>query len=157
VWFAIKAGSPAWPPRRVGVGTYLPSVITITAVMSSFTVQWVVSSIRRNDQRNAGAALILSLILGISMFNAQWYSMSKARFGVASHAFGTLFHLLMGYHLVHLGVAILALTLLGARAMSGHFSRQGYDPLKAAAAVWQYSNLVWFVIVTVVFLFSAHA
>ena len=156
-WFAIKAGSPAWPPTGVSVGTYLPSVITITAVMSSFTVQWVVSSIRRNDQRNAGAALILSLILGLCMFNAQWYYMSRAKFGVASHAYGTLFHLLMGYYLVHIGIAIVALTLLGARAMSGHFSRRGYDPLKAAAALWQYSNVVLFVIVTVVLLFSAHA
>ncbi|MGH9223989.1 MAG: cytochrome c oxidase subunit 3 [Acidimicrobiales bacterium] len=156
-WFAIKAGSPSWPPPRTGVGTYIPSVVTITVTMSAFTVQWVVSAVRRNDQRNALAALILSLILGICIFNAQWYYMARASFGVDDHAYGTLFHLLLGYHLVHMGIAILALTLLGARAMSGHFSRENYEPLKAAAAVWQYSNLAWFVIMTVVFLFSAHA
>ena len=157
VWFAIKAGSPSWPPPRTAVGTYIPTVVGITAFMSAFTVQWVVSSIRRNDQRNALAALILTLLLGLCIFNAQWYYLSQARFGVADHAYGTLFHLLIGYHLVHIGVAILALTLLGARAMSGHFGRQGYDALKAAAAIWQYSNFVLLAVISAVLLFSAHA
>jgi len=156
-WFTIKAGSPSWPPPRTSVGTYIPTVVGITAIMSAFTVQWVVSSVRRNDQRTAIAALVLTLILGICIFNAQWYYMARARFGVADHAYGALFHLLIGYHLVHIGIAILALTLLGARALAGHFGRENYEPLKAAAAVWQYSNFVLLIVITVVFLFSAHA
>src|SRR5947209_20319412 len=52
-WFLIKGGSLTWPPKGVRLSTYLPSVITITAAMSAFSMQWAVSSIRRNDQRNA--------------------------------------------------------------------------------------------------------
>jgi heme/copper-type cytochrome/quinol oxidase subunit 3 len=156
-WFTIKGGSAAWPPRGVNLSTYLPTMVTITAAMSAFSMAWVVSSVRRNDQRSAGVALVLTVILGLAMINAQWYSMVRPRFGVATHAYGTLYYLLIGYHAVHLAAAIGAVVLVGSRALAGHYGRDNYDGLRAANAVWQYANAAWFVIVTAVFLFSPHS
>lgn len=157
VWVAVKSGSPAWPPADVSVGTYLPTVVTITAAMTAFSVQWFVSSIRRNDQRSATVALILSVLLGLSIVNAQWYTLVRTRFGFNDHVYGTLYDLFTGYHVVNMAIAIAALGLVGARSLAGHFGREGYDQVKAAAAVWQYANAAWAVIVVFVFLFSAHA
>ena len=156
-WFTIKAGSPAWPPPRVNLSTYLPSVVTITAAMSAFSMQWAVSSIKRNDQRNGAVAVVLTVVLGLAMFNAQWYSMVRARFGVNDHAYGTLYYLLIGYHAVHLAVAIGAVILVGSRAVAGHYGRENYDALRGAAALWQFSVTAWFVIMTAVFLFNRHS
>ena len=61
------------------------------------------------------------------------------------------------HHLVNMVVAIGALVLVGARTVVGHFGREGYDQVKAAAAVWQYANVAWAVIVTFLYLFSAHS
>ena len=36
IYFAIKEGSTTWPPSDVSVGTYIPTIITITALMSAF-------------------------------------------------------------------------------------------------------------------------
>lgn len=157
VWVSIKSSAPAWPPRDVAVGTYLPTVVTITAAMTAFSVQWAVSSIRRNDQRNTVIAVALSIFLGIAIVNAQWYTIVRTGFGINDHPYGTLYDLLIGYHLVNMAIAICALGLVGARALVGHFGREGYDQMKAAAAVWQYANAAWAVIVTFLFLFSAHA
>jgi heme/copper-type cytochrome/quinol oxidase subunit 3 len=156
-WFTIKAGSSAWPPRGVSLSTYLPTMVTITAAMSAFSMQWVVSSVKRNDQRNAGVALVLTVILGLAMINAQWYSMVRPRFGIGTHAYGTLYYLLMGYHAVHLAIAIGAVILVGSRALAGHYGRENYDAVRATSAVWQFTNGIWFAIVAAVFLFSAHA
>lgn len=156
-WFTIKGASLAWPPKGVHLTTYLPSVITITAAMSSFSMQWAVSSIRRNDQRSATAAIILTAFFGACIVNAQWYSLVRAKFGIASHAYGTVYDLLIGYHAVHQALAVGALVLVGARAIVGHFGRQGYDPMRAVAAFWHWSNAAWFLILTAVFLFSAHS
>ncbi len=156
IWWTIKGGSPAWPPRGTSVGTYLPSMVTITAVMSVFSMQWLVSSIRRNDQRTAAAALLLTVVLGLAMVNAQWYSIVRARFGMNDHAYGTLYYLLIGYHAVHLVLAIGAAILVGSRALAGHYGRENYDALKGAAALWQFTNVAWFAIVTALFLFSPH-
>src|SRR5438270_3833232 len=61
VYVTIKGGSAAWPPKGVHVGTYIPTMISITAVMSGFAVQWGVFAARRNDGRNAVMAFILTL------------------------------------------------------------------------------------------------
>ncbi len=156
-WFTIKSGSLSWPPAKVHLTTYLPSVITITAAMSSFSMQWAVSSIRRNDQRSATNAIILTAVLGICVVNAQWYSLVRANFGIADHAYGTLYDLLIGYHAVHQALAVGALVLVGARAIVGHFGREGYDPMRAVGAFWHYTNAAWFLIMTALFLFSRHA
>lgn len=156
VWFTLKANSPTWPPNSVDLNTYIPSVVTITAVMSGVFMQWAVSSIRRNDQRSATAAMILTLFLGIAIVNAQWYSMVQADFGINDHTYGTLYFLLIGYHAVHMVLAVGALILVGSRALVGHFGREGYDPMRAVAAFWNYSTVAWFAILCAVFLFAPH-
>jgi heme/copper-type cytochrome/quinol oxidase subunit 3 len=40
--------------------------------------------------------------------------------------------------------------------MAGHFSTDRHDPLRAGAVFWQYTNVVWFLVVTALFLVSRH-
>jgi len=155
-YLSIKAGSSAWPPVGVHVSSYTPTMITITAVMSAFSVQWAVFSIRRQDGRNAAIAMILTLFLGLAMANLEWLAFTRTHFGVKSHPYGALFYLLIGYHLVHLIAAMVLGAVLSFRTMAGHFSTDRHDPLRAGAVVWQYGNAVWFVVVTVLFLLSRH-
>ena len=114
----------------------------------------VVSSIKRNDQRSTGIAVILTVVLGLAVFNAQWYSIVRARFSIGDHAYATLFYLLMGYHALHVALGIGAVILVGSRAVAGHYGRENYDPVRATAALWQYGNVAWAVILVVMFLFS---
>ena len=156
VYFAIKEGSAAWPPRGVQVGTYIPTMITITAVMSAFSVQWGLFAARRNDGRNAAMALILTLFLGLSIANLEWLTFVRSGFGFDDHTYGTLYDILIGYHLIHLLAATVVLLVLAFRTMSGHFSQDRHDALRAGAVFWQYSNIVWFLVVSVLFLASRH-
>ena len=155
-WFTLKAGTPRWPPAKVNLSTYLPTMVTVTVAMTAFSVQWLVSSIKRNDQRSAAAAIVVTVVLGLAVVNAQWYSMVRAKFGFSSHAYATLYYLFIGYHAVHVALAIGAVILVGSRAVAGQFGRKNYDAVRATAAFWQYGNAVWGVTVLVLFLFSAH-
>ena len=156
VYFAIKEGSAAWPPRGVQVGTYIPTMITITAVMSAFSVQWGIFAARRNDGRNAAMALVLTLFLGLSIANLEWLTFTRTGFGFNDHTYGTLYNVLIGYHLLHLLAAIVVLLVLAFRTMAGHFTDDRHDALRAGAIFWQYSNVVWFLVVSVLFLASRH-
>lgn len=155
-YLAIKSGSSAWPPVGVSVSTYPPTMISITAIMSAFSVQWAVYSTRRQDSRNAAIAMILTLFLGAAMANLEWLSFTRTGFGVRAHPYGTLYYLLIGYHLVHLLLAVIMGLVLAFRTMAGHFSNDRHDPLRAGAVVWQYGNVVWFVVLTTLFLLSRH-
>jgi len=156
VYLAIKEGSTTWPPSDVQVGTYIPTMITITALMSGFSVQWGIFAARRNDGRNAAMALILTLFLGLAMANLEWLSFVRSGFGFNDHTYGTLYDILIGYHLLHLLAAIVVLLVLAFRTMAGHFSTDRHDALRAGAVYWQYTNIVWFVVVTVLFILSRH-
>jgi heme/copper-type cytochrome/quinol oxidase subunit 3 len=155
-YLTVKAGSAAWPPKGAHVGTYIPTVITLTVVMSAFSVQWGVFAARRNDGRNAFMALLLTVFLGISIANLEWLSFVRAGFGFKAHTYATLYYLLIGYHLVHLVAAIVVALVLAFRTIAGHFSTDRHDPLRAGAVFWQYANVVWFVVLSVLFLASRH-
>ncbi|HEX2047902.1 MAG TPA: cytochrome c oxidase subunit 3 [Acidimicrobiales bacterium] len=156
VYFAIKEGSAAWPPVGVQVGTYIPTMITLTVAMTAFSVHWGLFAARRNDGRNAGIALALTLFLGLAIANLEWLAFIRSGFGFNDHTYGTLYDVLIGYHLVHLLAAIVVLLVLAFRTLAGHFSQDRHDALRAGAVFWQYSNIVWFLVVSVLFLASRH-
>ncbi len=153
-YFAIKDGSSAWPPRGVGVGTYIPFIVTITVTMAAASGLWAVRAIRDNDQRNATIALVFAVFLGIATANAEWAAFGKAGFGVGDHAYGTFYFVLIGFHLAHLLAAVGLLLVLGGRVITGHFSAEHHDPLRSGVLYFQYTNVVWLVVATVLFVFS---
>ena len=156
VYLSIKEGAVTWPPNGVEVSTYIPTMITITALMSGFAVQWGIFAARRNDGRNAAMALILTLFLGLAVANLEWLTFVRSGFGFNDHTYGTLYDILIGYHLLHLLVALLVVLLLAFRTMAGHFTNDRHDSLRAGAVFWQYTNIVWVVVVTVLFILSRH-
>lgn len=155
-YFAVKHGSAAWPPVDVQVGTYVPTTVTITVLMSMFSAQWAVFSIRGNDQRNATIALAFTVFLGLAGVNAEVQELARIGFGIGDHAYGTFYYLFYGYHIVHMVLGMGMLGLLAGRALAGHFSNAHHDPLRAGVVFWHYTATAWFVIVTVLFVFSRH-
>lgn len=155
-YFAVKSGSAAWPPKGVFADTYIPTVISITAVMSAFSAQWAVFAVRRNDQRNVAIGFVLTALFALAMGNAEWLALTGVKFGVGSSAYGTFFYLLYGYHLLHIVIGVPILGFVAARAVSGQFSRDSHESVRATAMFWHCANLVWFVVVTTLFLLSRH-
>jgi heme/copper-type cytochrome/quinol oxidase subunit 3 len=155
-YLAVKSGSAAWPPKGVHVGTYIPTIVSITVVMSGFAMQWAIFAARRNDGRNAAVALGLTIFLGVAVANLEWLAFVRAGFGFKAHTYATLFYLLIGYHVLHLLVAMAVVLVLAFRTMAGHFTTDRHDPLRAGAVYWQYTNLVWFVSATALFILSRH-
>jgi heme/copper-type cytochrome/quinol oxidase subunit 3 len=156
-YFTIKGGAPDWPPKGVNVGTYVPTVVTITAVMSMFSMAWAVNSVRRHDVRNAAFAVILTIVFGLAMANAQLFGLARIGFGADKHAYGTLYYLLIGFHVAQLVAGLIMLVVVGARVLAGHFSEEDHQPVRAVAYFWYYACAVWFAVVTALFLLSPHA
>jgi len=157
VYFTIKAGSPLWPASSVNVNTYIPTVVSITAAMSACSVGWLLVSTKHNDQRSAFSASILSVVLGLAMANGQWYSLTQAGFSIGDHAYGSLFYLLMGLHLLHLVAGIVMLIVVGGQTLAGHFGSDDHEPVSAVVYFWQFGNVIWSLIILVLFLVGPHA
>jgi heme/copper-type cytochrome/quinol oxidase subunit 3 len=155
-YFTIKGGAAAWPPKGVKVGTYLPTIITITAAMSAAAASWMLFAVRRNDQRNAFSAGILTVILGAAVANAQWYSITNVKFGANSHAYGSLYKLLLGFHLVQVVAGIVMIVVVAAQALAGHYGSDDHEPVSAVVWFWQFANVTWVVVLMSLFVLSPH-
>lgn len=156
-YFTIKGGAPDWPPKGVNVGTYVPTVVTITAVMSMFSMAWAVNAVRRHDARNAVFAVVLTIVFGLAMANAQVFGLARIGFGADKHAYGTLYYLLIGFHLAQLVAGLVMLIIVGARILAGHFSAEDHQPVRAVSYFWYFSCAAWFAALTALFLMSPHA
>jgi cytochrome c oxidase subunit III len=149
--YALRAEAFVWPPRGVSLGTYLPSMIAITILMSAVSIQWAIWAIRAGDQRTCLAAIGLTMFLAFAILNGQWYELAHLRFGIGAHAYGTFVYVLTGFHIVHVIAGIVLLGVVLGRTTSGEFSADDHDTITAAAVFWQFVNVAGLVAYSVLF------
>ena len=151
-YYAIRSQSFVWPPSGASLGTYLPSMIALTMVMTAITMQWAVWGIRRNDQRTCLAALGLTIFFAVAVLNGQWYELAHLKFGIGAHAYGTFVYVLTGFHMLHLVAGIVLLVVILIRTVYGEFDADDHDSLTAVAIFWQFVNVAGLMAFSVLFL-----
>ena len=140
---AVNATHSPWRPKGVDLSTYLPNMLALTAVMSSFSAAWMLWSVRRADRRTTVTAGGLTLLLAVAMANGQSYLMGHAGLKIGANAFSTLFVLFTGFHLLHAIAGVVLLGVLLGRTIAGHFSADEHDAVVATTLFWHWANLVW--------------
>jgi len=132
-----------WRPKGVDLSTYLPNMLVLTAVMSSFSAAWMLWAVRRDDRRTAVTAGGLTLLLAVAIANGQSYLMTHAGLKIGANAFSTLFVLFTGFHLLHAIAGVVLLGVVLGRTIAGQFSADEHDAVAATTLFWHWANLVW--------------
>ena len=146
----MRAQAFKWPP--VGLGTYLPTMIAVTMVMTAVTIQWAIWAIRHNDQRTCLAALGVTIFFAFAILNGQWYELAHLKFGLSAHGYGTFVYVLTGFHMANVVAGIIVLVAVLGRAVGGEFAAEDHDTLTAATIFWQFANVMGLVAYAVLFL-----
>ena len=157
-YFSSRAQNQPWPPAEFeGILDPLSLILvaTIILVASSFTCQWAVWAIRRNDRtaflRNIGVTFILGTIF--LLLQAYDYSLLFGEgMTMASGPFGTTYFTLTGFHGAHVFGGVLMLGVVLYRGMAGQFSSRHHDMVEAASIYWHFVDVVWIVLFSVLYL-----
>ena len=157
-YFSSRAQNQPWPPAEFeGILDPLSLILvaTIILVASSFTCQWAVWAIRRNDRtaflRNIGATFVLGIIF--LLLQAYDYSLLFGEgMTMASGPFGTTYFTLTGFHGAHVFSGVLMLGVVLYRGMAGQFSSRHHDMVEAASIYWHFVDVVWIVLFSVLYL-----
>lgn len=124
----------AWP---------LAAILTIILVTSSFTMQFGVWAIRRNDVRGLKLWTAVTLTLGVLFLAGQLYDYSQLGFGIADGIFGTTFYTLTGFHGAHVFGGAVGLTIVLARSLQNQFSARNHVAVEAVSIYWHFVDVVW--------------
>src|SRR5947199_10082132 len=63
-YYAVRSQAVKWRP--VDLGTYLPTMITLTMLITAVTLQQAISAIRRSDQRTSLAAHRITVVVPLA-------------------------------------------------------------------------------------------
>jgi len=166
-YFNVRANAPVWPPSVAEVGPiaekfnlhaepWFAASLTVVLVISSFTCQFGVWAIRRDDRKGLVRAIGVTLVLGIAFLIGQAYDYSQLGFGLGDGTFGTTFYTLTGFHGAHVLAGTIMLSVVLYRAMSGQFSARHHDAVEATSIYWHFVDVVWVALFSLLYVLPTH-
>ena len=162
-YFTVRASAVAWPPIVEGDDLLTESfrlhdepwfalILTIVLVLSSFTCQFAVWSIRRDDRTGFVRNIGITLVLGILFLIGQVYDYATLGFGISDGVFGTTFYTLTGFHGAHVSVGIIMLISMFVMSLRGKLGPEKAETVEILGLYWHFVDIVWILIFTIVYL-----
>jgi cytochrome c oxidase subunit 3 len=154
-YFSVRASTAHWPPVAPQVPEALAerfnlhaepwfaAALTLILVTSSFTCQFAVWAIRRDDRKGFIRNISVTLVLGIVFLLGQLYDYSTIGFGISDTPFGTTFYTLTGFHGAHVFGGAVMLSVVLYRGLAGQFSSRHHDAIEATSLYWHFVDVVW--------------
>ena len=158
VYFNIKASHEVWPALPEGVEFHVNPIVivaTILLLVSSGTMQWAVSRIRKGDRTGMNRALAVTLILGVLFLGLQAYDYSiliNEGVRLNSGIFGSLFYTMTGFHGAHVFGGVVGISIILARGIAGQFSAQHHVAVEAVSIYWHFVDVVWIALFTTIYI-----
>ncbi len=154
-WFTLRANAPGgvWPPAGVELSTARTAAATGVLLGSSFTMHLAVVAARHDDRSASVRWLVATVAMGAVFVANQAWEYAEAPFHIGSHAYGSIFYLMTGFHGFHvIGGLIFLLVIAG--VVGGRSKAPAARTVEMAAYYWHFVDVVWVVMFTVVYLVS---
>jgi cytochrome c oxidase subunit 3 len=153
IYGLIRARAPVWPPLdQPRLPVLLPGINTAAIAASSAALLAAQRALRGGAQRVAGRWLALSALLGCLFLGLQilvWTGLWRAGLLPSGGPYPSAFYGLTVLHALHVAVGLVALGLLGSRALVGRAARLSVD---LWAMYWHAVGAVWLVLYVSVYL-----
>lgn len=165
-YFNARAAAPQWPPIIPDSNppiqyslAILPFVgpATILLILSSFTCQFAVWGIRRDDRtaflRNLSVTFVLGIVFLVMQFTDYWMlGHEEHPITLSTGTFGTTYFTLTGFHGAHVFGGVIMLGVVLYRGLVGQFSARHHDAVEAASLYWHFVDVVWILLFSLLYL-----
>lgn len=151
-YFTIRSSTAGpWPPADVDLETGPALAFTAVLVLSSLTMHRAVVAGARRDTSTFRRWLLVTILLALAFLANQGREWAVADFGPDTHAYGSAFFVMTGFHGLHVlgGVAVMLVVLArlyGRRAVAGDV-----PSMEVLAAYWHFVDVVWVVMFLTLF------
>ena len=150
-WFTLKGNATRWPPEGVELATARTGVATVVLLASSYTMHLAVLAARRDDRAASVRWLVVTVAMGSIFIANQAWEYLEAPFSIDSHAYGSIFYLMTGFHGLHvIGGLLFLLTIAG--VIGGRSKAPTARTVELAAYYWHFVDVVWVAMFSTVYL-----
>ena len=151
-YFTIRATTAGeWPPADVELETVPALAFTLVLVSSSVTMHRAVAAGVRHDTSTFRRWLLLTVVLAAAFLANHGREWAAADFGPDTHAYGSAFFVMTGFHGLHVLGGIAAMLVVFAR-LHGRRAVEGDAPsMEVLAAYWHFVDVVWVVMFLTLF------
>ena len=151
-WFTLRGAAETWPPHDVELEVGRGAFFTMVLLASSGTMQLAVWAIEKDDRARARRWIIASAVLAIVFLGNQASEWLSLEFTPSTHAYGSIFYLLTGFHGIHVLGGVLAMGAVLGR-MAGLRPDPGAVPVvQVVGYYWHFVDVVWIAVFATVFL-----
>ncbi len=151
-YFTLKAEASVWPPRGVTLETTTSAIATVVLIASSGTIHLAGRALERDDRAGVQRWLAVTLALGALFLSNQVREFMVNDFHISSHAYGSIYYLMTGFHGLHV-LAGLVLLVIGLAVVGGPgpLPRRG-PAVESVTYYWHFVDVVWVGLFTTIFL-----
>jgi cytochrome c oxidase subunit III len=142
-YFTLRATAEHWPPEGVELDAVVSGIFTALLVLSSGTVQLAVRGLARDDRRAFRLWLAVTLVLAAAFCANQAHEWANAGFRIDTHAYGSAFFVMTGFHGLHVVGGMLAMVLLLGRAADRRFGPGDVPAVEVVSFYWHFVDVVW--------------
>ena len=151
-WFTLRAASEHWPPEGVELEAVRGALFTVVLLASSGTMQLAVWAVERGDRARARRWIVVTASMAMVFLVNQASEWLSLDFTPSTHAYGSIFYLLTGFHGIHVFGGVLAMGGLLAR-MAGSTADPAVEPaVQVVGYYWHFVDVVWIAVFATVFL-----
>jgi cytochrome c oxidase subunit III len=151
-YLTLRAETSTWPPTGVELDVALATAGTAMLLASSFTFQRGISAGRAGRATGLRSWTIVTMGLGLAFLGVQLYDWTHLDFSVSSHAYGTLFYTMTGFHGLHVLAGVLLMAVVLGRSAQGAYRGGDVQGAEAAAYYWHFVDVVWIALYATLFL-----
>jgi len=146
--------SRQWPPP----GDPLPklvkaSIITGIIVLSCVPLAVADLGLKRGSRVRAGLGVLLTALCGLAFIAIECWEISDelASSTPQKDAYGSMFYVLLGYHLLHVMVGAAFLLLLAVAAAAGRLTARHHVTVRVFSMFWYTSAAIWVLLYLVLY------
>jgi cytochrome c oxidase subunit 3 len=132
-----------WPPEGVELEPAIAGLFTLFLVASSGTMQLGVRALTRGDRRRFRIWVGVTLVLAAVFLGNQLREYAGLSFQVDSHAYGSAFYLMTGFHGLHVFGGMLAMVVLLGRSVNAGFGASETPAVEVVSYYWHFVDVVW--------------
>lgn len=150
-YFTLRSENAVWPPDDVHLAVARTAAATAVLIASSFTMHLAVRAAEAADRRGLVRWLSVTALLGGVFLANQVLEYLELDFSISSHAYGSTFYLMTGFHGLHvLGGILFMLGVIG--LVAGRSQAPPGPPVAVCAYYWHFVDVVWVAMFATIYL-----